>query len=158
MNTQWRPVDGYVGAYEVSNDGRVRSLDRRATNGRSLNGKVLAQAIRAKDGYHQVSLTFGGHQRSHLVHVLVLEAFVGKRPEGLDACHNDGNPSNNTVGNLRWDTRSSNVRDQVTHGTNVNAAKVFCKHGHAFTDSNTYLWRGWRMCRTCRRNADGRRK
>ncbi|WP_082822861.1 NUMOD4 motif-containing HNH endonuclease [Microbacterium sp. T32] len=158
MNELWRPVDGYVGAYEVSSEGRVRSLDRRAINGRRLAGRILAQSIRKKDGYHQVSLTADGHQRSRLVHVLVLEAFVGARPEGLDACHNDGNPSKNTPGNLRWDTRSANVLDQVTHGTNVNAAKVRCKHGHEFTESNTYVWRGWRMCRTCRRNADGRRK
>jgi len=51
------------------------------------------------------------------VHRLVLETFVGLCPVGLEACHNDGVGSNNQLGNLRWDTHESNVRDQKSHGT-----------------------------------------
>jgi hypothetical protein len=54
------------------------------------------------------------------VHRLVLEAFVGPAPEGEEGCHNDGNPANNALGNLRWDSHPSNMADQVAHGTKVN--------------------------------------
>lgn len=67
----------------------------------------------AKAGYKQAIL--GG--KLTLVHRLVLEAFVGPCPEGMQACHNDGNPSNNCLHNLRWDTAKSNHADKVSHGT-----------------------------------------
>jgi predicted secreted protein len=47
----------------------------------------------------------------------VLTAFVGPRPKGLQCCHNDGNPWNNKLENLRWDTAQSNQRDRAKHGT-----------------------------------------
>jgi hypothetical protein len=51
-----------------------------------------------------------------MVHVLVLEAFVGPRPEGMEGCHGDGNPANNNVQNLRWDTPQNNWKDRKRHG------------------------------------------
>lgn len=53
------------------------------------------------------------------MHRLVLEAFVGPCPIGMEACHNDGDTSNNQVDNLRWDTRSSNHMDKEKHGTSL---------------------------------------
>ncbi len=50
------------------------------------------------------------------VHRLVLEAFVGPCPPGLECCHEDGNSANNATTNLRWDTHQSNVADMVRHG------------------------------------------
>jgi hypothetical protein len=55
--------------------------------------------------------------KSALVHRLVLEAFIGAAPAGLEACHNDGNPKNNVLSNLRWDTRRENAADRIAHGT-----------------------------------------
>jgi hypothetical protein len=52
-----------------------------------------------------------------LVHRLVLEAFVGPCPEGMEGCHNDGNRLNNDLSNLRWGTRSDNRDDARKHGT-----------------------------------------
>ncbi len=46
----------------------------------------------------------------------VLETYVGPRPEGMWACHNDGDKNNNSLSNLRWDTRSNNERDKLKHG------------------------------------------
>lgn len=54
--------------------------------------------------------------RSRLVHHLVLEAFVGPRPNGMEACHTDDDFSNNALSNLRWDTPSSNVADRIRNG------------------------------------------
>ena len=46
-----------------------------------------------------------------------MEAFVGLRPQGMECCHNDGNPQNNHLSNLRWDTSKNNHADKVKHGT-----------------------------------------
>lgn len=51
-----------------------------------------------------------------MVHWLVLLAFIGPRPYGLDACHNNGKHADNRASNLRWGTRSSNMHDRVAHG------------------------------------------
>ena len=49
------------------------------------------------------------------VHILVLTAFRGPKPQGTEACHNNGNPYDNRIDNLRWDTRSSNAKDRSRH-------------------------------------------
>jgi hypothetical protein len=54
-----------------------------------------------------------------LVHHIVLEAFVGPRAPTMDGCHNNGNPSDNRLKNLRWDTRKGNVSDMDLHGTKI---------------------------------------
>jgi hypothetical protein len=55
--------------------------------------------------------------KTRSIHSLVLEAFVGPCPEGMECCHNDGNAKNNNLCNLRWDTYSNNQLDSVKHGT-----------------------------------------
>lgn len=117
---EWRPVVGYEGLYEVSSHGRVRSLTR-LCRGKcdSLcrhNGTVL-KAKTTRDGHQGISLSRERRYKSTNVHLLVLEAFVGPRPKGLQCCHNDGNEANNFVGNLRWDTPANNGSDKVKHGT-----------------------------------------
>lgn len=51
------------------------------------------------------------------VNRLVLLAFVGPCPDGMEGCHNDGNHRNNALSNLRWDTHISNEKDKKRHGT-----------------------------------------
>lgn len=111
----WLPIPGYEGAYEVSNQGRVRSVERRVRlvtrSGTEATRLVPARILRpgcSKSGHVSVAL---GNGNSRLVHQLVLEAFVGKRPEGCEALHADGNPENNALSNLRWGTRSENLKD-----------------------------------------------
>ncbi len=65
-------------------------------------------------GYLFISLDAGSKRR---VHQLVLETFIGPRPEGADGCHANGVRSDNHAVNLRWDTRAGNFADKVTHGT-----------------------------------------
>ena len=130
---QWRAVPGYEGFYEVSDHGRVRSLDRtvvtKAGWAQRCLGKVLSPAIN-KLGYQHVNLSKENKQRSQNVHALVAEAFLGPRPEGYDVCHNDGNPKNNHVDNLRYDTRARNMADCVKHGTHARGDR----HGQAKLD------------------------
>jgi hypothetical protein len=61
------------------------------------------------------------------VHRLVLEAFVGPCPDGMEGCHGDGDTANNRLGNLRWDTPKSNRADASRHGT----VPLGSRHGNA---------------------------
>lgn len=161
----WRSVVGYEGSYEVSNLGRVRSLDRTITTAtgvrRRLRGRVLT-AWRSDQFNHQ-SVSLGHSYRDHhQVHVLVLTAFVGVRPRRMEGCHNDGDPTNNHLANLRWDTASSNQRDRVVHGNHHNSSRDCCVHGHEFTPENTSIRirsgpryvtpSRSRVCKTCQQN------
>ena len=116
----WRPIPGYEGYYEAGDLGNIRSVDRQVkySNGsvHLYKGKILKQAAGSR-GYLLVTLCKEGKQTSHNVHVLILTAFKGPRPEGSEVCHNDGNQLNNRLMNLRWDTRSGNMRDKDLHGT-----------------------------------------
>lgn len=154
---KWIPVVGYEGYYEVSDHGRVRSIDREITTKtgltRQCTGRVRKQVVR-KDGYLSVSLSRESETSVLLVHRLVLEAFVGACPGGMEACHSDGSRDNNHISNLRWDTRSENQFDRVKHGTHHNSAKVECSRGHELADWNckpSSLKRGQRQCIACSR-------
>lgn len=110
MEEEWRDVIGYEGLYQVSNLGRVKSLDRYTTdkNGRvyTVKGKVLSQS-RVGD-YLRVSLYTENTARGKLVHRLVAEAFISN-PNGYDTVnHIDEDKMNNSCNNLEWCTSSYN--------------------------------------------------
>lgn len=120
---QWKPVLGYEGLYEVSDQGRVRSVDRwlvcRDGQRQWHRGKVLKQ-LDNNNGYQGVSLSNlcrGTKPKRVHVHSLVLNSFVGPRPDGHQAAHGDGDRSNNRLSNLRWATVSDNHADKLKHGT-----------------------------------------
>ena len=119
---EWRPIPGWEDRYEVSSEGRVRSLDTFVTNQFGVTwcrcGKVRALWTDPK-GYAHATLYRGNQGQRYAVHVLVMAAFVGERPEGAHVCHNDGNPSNNHLTNLRYDTASANQLDRALHGTSA---------------------------------------
>lgn len=117
-NELWKPVLGYEGRYEVSSAGQVRSLTRHGywnRRGGVCVGVVL-ERFTDNTGYWYVNLS-NGRAKKRAVHLLVLEAFVGKCPEGMEACHGDGNRKNAALFNLRWDTRKANAADKERHGT-----------------------------------------
>ncbi len=125
MIETWKAVVGYEGQYEVSDQGRVRSLDYTRTYERldQYSGRVITVSRRHRGkmlrpgrmpaGHLSVAL---GRNNSICVHVLVLNAFVGPCPPGQECCHGDDVPWNNVLGNLRWGTRSSNLLDAVRTG------------------------------------------
>lgn len=154
MTEKWLPIAGYEGSYEVSNLGRVRSLDRTNSKGWKLRGKVLSPSRKNRSGHLHVLLCTPGTQDSRHVHTLVLEAFVGPRPPGMFACHTNDVPWDNRLENLRWDTPSANRLDSVRNGTNPNANKTECPKGHPYSPDNTYRHptSGSRICRICRRD------
>lgn len=160
MTEQWLPVVDWEGWYEVSDHGRVRSVPREIVR---LNrwgqhalvrfaGKVLALRPDPK-GHLRITLSRPGYQDERMVHHLVLEMFVGPRPEGMHGLHWDDDKDNNRLVNLRWGTRSDNSRDAIRNGRHNHADKTHCINGHEFTAENTYsrsLHRNWRGCRACR--------
>jgi hypothetical protein len=121
MKVEWRPVAGFEGLYEVSSNGRIRSLDRWAVQ---LNrGTMCRRFIRGAElknsvsrGYTVVNLWSDGKPLKRGVHRVMLEAFVGPCPDGMEACHNDGQKSNNVIANLRYGTPAENGQDKVRHG------------------------------------------
>lgn len=130
MSETWRPVVGCEGCYEVSDLGRVRSLDRsdmwiqRVRGGgdalvtRTWKGKILRPGV-ASNGYPTVALRL----QTRTVHSLVARAFLGPRPEGLEICHSDGNRLNARLANLRYGTPQENAADSDVHGTRIRGSR-----------------------------------
>ena len=153
----WKAIPGYEGLYEVSDLGRVRSLDRmiKLHHGGEYRRKGrIRKLVANNDGYLNVALSKEGEQRLYKVHRLVLEAFVGQPKEEQEACHNNGDRSDNRLSNLRWGTKKENMADIKKHGRNYWLNRTRCKHGHEYTPENTYMHpNGARICRTCNRKA-----
>lgn len=114
MSERWLPISGFVGIYEVSDLGRVRSLDRIDIGGYRRKGQLLSIGW---NGHHSQVQLYNGKRRPCLVHRLVLEAFVGLCPDGMEGCHDNGLSKDNRLENLRWDTKRNNEADKVEHGT-----------------------------------------
>lgn len=120
MNEIWRPIRAYEGAFEVSDMGRVRSLSRILSDGRRWAGRV--RRLKRLDSGHQ-SIKLVSRGPFLLVHRLVLEAFIGPCPEGMEGCHNNGHADDNRLTNLRWDTRLANNADKIRHGRSLRGAQ-----------------------------------
>lgn len=160
MQELWKPVD-YGTNYQVSNLGRVHNLK---------TGKFLSGTIN-EDGYLRFCLSEGKKHKSFTAHALVMRAFVGPCPEGMQVRHLDGDPLNNcwapgneeeTVaagGNLIYGTPKENIDDRdLRHGRNGHANKTNCGTcGLPYDEENTYISKaGSRCCRNCIRES-GRR-
>jgi hypothetical protein len=102
---EFRPVPNYEGLYEVSNQGRVKSLRRtvRKKDGRKLNLKRKILRPSQSRGKLQVILSKNNKHTSHKVHTLVLLAFHGECPnKGEQAIWKNGNRQDNRADNLMW--------------------------------------------------------
>ena len=119
----WRDIPGYEGAYQVSSLGRVRSLPRiipvydsvrQVVYARPCPGKILRQSVCDKAGH--VSVHLGKYSRGIPVHQLVLLAFQGLPPLGMEAMHLNGVPMDNRLENLQYGTHSRNMIDMYRLG------------------------------------------
>lgn len=105
----YRIIKGHP-AYRVGRDGSVWSK-------KSGVWKKL-KLVPAKHGHLSVTLSEPGKKEQHLVHRLVLEAFVGPCPEGMECRHfPDQNPANNNLSNLSWASPKVNQNDRIVNGT-----------------------------------------
>ena len=103
MKELWLPVVGFEGLYEISSFGRVKSLRKNR----------MMKPQNDKNGYKQVCLWKDRKHHTKKIHRLVLSAFFGPCPGGMECCHSDNDKSNNRIDNLRWDTHRTN---QVVDG------------------------------------------
>jgi HNH endonuclease/Helix-turn-helix domain len=119
---RYRDLAGCPG-YRVGSDGSIWSCRITGRNSRTVqlcDRWRLLNVYRRPYGSRYCVVCLrpepNGRVRQFYVHQLVLEAFVGPRPLGTEACHNDGDTANNALINLRWDTSGENKRDEYRHG------------------------------------------
>lgn len=118
----YRDIPGFPG-YRVGDDGSVWL--RRQVDGQ---WHPIRPRATARWGHLFVSMLDAARRpHSCFVHRLVLTAFVGPCPPGMEACHDpDPNPADNRLVNLRWDTHRANVADQIRHGTRARGERRPC--------------------------------
>lgn len=121
----WKDIPDYKGHYEISNLGRVKSIERTIhyTNGRSrkIKERILKQchAKNLKCAYWMVCFRKDGKQQSKMVHRLLAEAFI-PNPENLsDVNHKDGVKLNNDLSNLEWIDRKGNMNHAFQMGLSL---------------------------------------
>jgi hypothetical protein len=157
----WLPVVGYENCYEVSSQGRVRSLTREVKCGRGVGqiaGRILKTYPTGIRGYPTVKLSLDGRKTGHLIHRLMLLTFIGEPEVDQESCHRNDIPTDNRLENLRWDTHSRNMQDVVRNGNHDQASKTVCDSGHEFTEENTIIrFDGRRGCKACK-NANARKQ
>lgn len=123
----WKAISGFEGHYEVSDLGRVRSLDRtvvcRGGKTRISLGKIL---LNQTDRYGRlyVNLSKNNKQKKYYNHILVALTFIGERPENYDVCHIDGDFTNNKLSNIRFDTKGQNSLDMYRYGSKNSMGKL----------------------------------
>lgn len=124
---RWRDVPNYEGYYRVSDLGRVKSVTRivRHNCGGPKRVKGQMKKIRVVDagGHLGLFLYKNGKRKHFFVHTLVLIAFVGPCPKNMECRHLDGDPTNNRLDNIKWDTPKNNQQDRFIHGTHMVGGK-----------------------------------
>lgn len=149
---EWRPVVDFEDIYQVSDQGRVRSFDRvvrlrHAGGTKRIKGKILKPGLDRKLWYPRVYLYRDDIVTQKYVHGLVLEAFVGPRPDGYSCNHKDGNKANNALINLEWITFQENTQHAIQTGlmrpygeesvvsvlTNTQVLEIRCLYKHGMS-------------------------
>ena len=105
----WKPIKGYKGFYEVSNKGRVRSVERRDARGQLRKSKVIS--IKNIRSSKQVTLSRDGKRKNFVVKKLVADAFLEAPQANEKLIYVDGNPENNCVENLKWQKKAQRKRN-----------------------------------------------
>lgn len=133
MQEEWRDIEGYEGLYQVSDLGRVRSLRHKTT-------MILRQTAKSR-GYKYVQLQVNGVYWTIGVHRLVAVAFIPNPENKPQVDHIDGNPSNNSITNLRWATQTENMNNPVTQ-TRIREATLGAKnpfYGKSHTENTKQI-------------------
>lgn len=133
---RWLPS---IGGHEVSDLGRLRNLDGEIVEVKSYSTKPGGSPYK--------------RFRRRYLHHLVLEAFVGPKPRGMQCRHINGDSLDNRLENLAWGTPSEDNNDRVRNGTHQHSSRTECPHGHPL-DGVRYRKDGTvlqRYCKTCLR-------
>jgi len=115
----WKDIKGYEGLYQVSNLGRVKSLQRYVTHNfggkKIVRERILKQIINGS-GYYLVCLHILGKQKNHHIHRLLSDHFIPNPDNKPQVNHIDGNKLNNNIKNLEWATSSENTQHAIDNG------------------------------------------
>ena len=148
----WKNIKGYEGLYQISNMGRVKSLERKIPHWRGgervQKERILKQVV-THNGYLRVGLRVDGKQKMLRVHRLVCEAFHENPDNKSDVNHINENKTDNRACNLEWCTRIENCN----HGTrNERVAKALSKPIGQYTRDGD-LVKVWQSTNEARRQA-----
>lgn len=119
----WRDIPGYEGRYQASTMGRIRSIPHKVrgknpysgkTFYRTIHGTILNPGKYCKTGH--LSVVLGRGTAGKPVHQLIMRTFIGEPPNGMEVLHNNGNPSDNRLANLRYGSRTDNILDVYRQG------------------------------------------
>jgi hypothetical protein len=121
---EFRDLPGFEGFIAVSNHGRVYTYPRVVEKLCGFSGEIVRQSYKGRllkqhndgNGYKRFSFGVNGKRHQMLVSRAVLMAFVGASKPGQFACHNDSDPFNNMLENLRWDDQKGNMKDRMDRG------------------------------------------
>lgn len=126
----WKDIPDYEKQYQVSNYGRVRTLDRIIKNGKKSTRLIKGQVLKIKkatNGYLLVHLNKEHKAKTVRVHRLVAMAFIPTSSFDLDVNHLDGDKHNNHFKNLEWVTRSENIKHAHKIGLNKSHKLTVCQ-------------------------------
>lgn len=119
MNEIWKDIEGYEDLYQISNMGRVKSLERNllVKNGhyRKKNEAIMRQTS-GPNGYHAICLRLNKKTKRFLVHRLVGIAFIPNPLRKETINHKDGVKNNNRLFNLEWATQAENLNHALITG------------------------------------------
>ena len=139
---EWRDVKGYEGLFQISNLGRVKSLDRivnRPIKGNyQIKGRILKQQLNNK-GYYSLELNVDGKRKKYLVHRLVAETFIPNPNNYPIINHKDENPKNNNADNLEWCDYSYNVNYGTANERRAKTLSIIV-HQYNFNGDLINIW------------------
>lgn len=137
-NEVWKPVKGYEGLYEVSNKGRVRSVERRDARGQLRKSKIMS--VKKVRNTKKVTFFRDGKRKTIALKKLVVDAFLGEPKANEKVVFVDGNPDNVCVENLKWQKRAQKKRNIYRFEDN--------KTGEVFEGSISDCSEAWGITKT----------
>lgn len=118
MIEEWRQIQGFEGLYDVSNLGRVKSVERRCAH-QGHTRRVPERVLKVTNdprGYAVVTLSLDSKNNTRRVHILVARAFLGAAPDGMEVNHRDNNRGNSCIDNLFYGTHLENMDQRQRDG------------------------------------------
>lgn len=118
----FKPIPSFDNMYEINENGTViRNVKTKK------NLKIFLDMHHSKTGYYATFINFKGIVRRLMIHIAVAEAWIGKRPEGMEVDHKDRNPHNNDYHNLRYVTHSEQMKNRILSNRIIEQAKANCR-------------------------------
>lgn len=141
----WKSVPGYGDWYEAHPDGLLRSWRTRGKPDRRARKPTLLQGSQTPKYLNTVLTDTEGKQTTLAVHALIMLTFVGPCPEGMQVLHDNDDPLDNRLVNLRYGTSRENHQDRVRNGKTKKPyldpkyVRSYLEAGHSVSDAAQYF-------------------